>query len=179
MTRLLCVLAAITLTGSTRLPCQPEAEPAEGLAAHPIAAMIGLWRGAASNLGRDNQWHEAQAVERARWNLAGTAILVEGYGYIEDAQTHERTVGHDAFGLIELQEDEVAFYARRAGADFERRVIETLPDGRLRWSMQARGATMRFTITLTEDRWHEIGEMSRDGERWSRIIETDLHRVDR
>lgn len=175
----LCSLGLAPMSGTV----QPEVEAAAPLSAHPVAKIVGLWRGTASSMGRDGQWHEAVAVERARWNLAGTAILVEGFGYVVDPETDERHVGHDAFGLIEWSgaDDAPVFHAHRVGGEFEAHALERVGDGEaLRWSMSpGPGTTLRFTITLTEDRWLEIGEMSRDeGETWRKFLETDLARAE-
>jgi hypothetical protein len=146
--------------------------------------MVGMWRGTVNAMGRDGQWHEAVAIERARWNLAGTAILVEGYGYSDDPETGDRVSGHDAAGLIEWDaEAELAvFHAHRAGGDFERYTFELTDDGEsIRWHMEPNpGVSIRFTITLTENNWLEIGEMSRDGgENWIKFLEMNLDRVDK
>lgn len=165
------------------LSSQPDARVTSPLAEHPVARMVGEWRGTVTTMGRDGQWHEGVAVERARWNLAGTAIIVEGYGYTEDPATRERTVRHDAIGVIEHDADADAprFYARRAGAPFESHTLKADPaTGVMTWSPKTPpGVTVRFTLTITEKRWYEIGEMSPDGgQTWSRFLESDMARVE-
>jgi hypothetical protein len=181
------LLSLVTLTvgaaALTLAPAQPEHEITTPLADHPAAKMIGLWRGTGSSLGRaDGRWVQSSAVERAHWNLAGTAIIVEGYGYHDDPNTGERIVGHDALGVIEWDEETgaAAFHARAAGQEFKRHTLEILEEsGQLRWGFDPTpGVTLRFTVTLTDTRWHEIGEMSRDGgATWSKFLETELTRV--
>lgn len=181
---LVCALVSLMalVAGPAASPrWQPEGAPAGALANHPAARMVGVWRGTGSALTRDGKWHTGKAVERARWNLAGTAILVEGYGYAEDPATGARTVSHDAVGLIEhdAADNTVRFYARRAGADFDRFVLETdETTGVMRWNPKSPPeSTIRFIITITDTRWHEIGEMSRDdGATWTKFLETDLAR---
>lgn len=168
-------------TPSTQQP-ETEVKLVDELVNHPAAKMVGMWRGTVNSMGRDGQWHEAVAVERARWNLAGTAILVEGYGYSEDPETGTRVNGHDAVGLIEWDtaNESAVFHAHRAGEEFKRYTFELANEGEsIRWHMEpGPGITLRFTITLTDDRWFEVGEMSRDdGKNWMKFLETDLARV--
>lgn len=165
------------------LASQPDAKVSTPLADHPVARMVGTWRGTVTAMGRDGQWHMGVAVERARWNLAGTAIIVEGYGYSEDPATGERTVRHDALGVIEHDAAAGAprFYARRAGAPFESHTLQADPDtGVMTWSPKSpQGVTIRFTLTITDRRWHEVGEMSPDGgQTWNRFLESDMARAD-
>ena len=180
-----CKLAAMAFTAPGH-NAQPEREiKATKLAEHPIARMIGRWEGTASRIGRnDGQWHKARGVERAHWNLAGSAIIVEGYGYIDEAESGERSVGHDAIGVIEWDDQANApvFFAHLSGGpDFAKHRVETVAGtDQIRWGMQpAPDVQMRFTITLTESRWLEVGEMSRDeGKTWMKVMETDLQRVE-
>jgi hypothetical protein len=178
------LLAPISpLAGASVARPQPAAGAEPGpLAKTPAAGLVGEWAGTSWSMGRDGLRHEGRAVERARWNLAGTAIIVEGYGYTVDEATGARTTRHDAAGLIELDAatDEIAFYARRAGAAFAKHTLEVNEaDGTMRWSPDsAPGVDIRFTISLADGRWREIGEMSRDGgATWTTFLGTDLERT--
>ena len=46
------------------------------------------------------------------------------------------------------------------------------------WTMTIPQGTMRYTISLTEKgEWFEVGEYSRDGEKWSKFLEMTLSKV--
>jgi hypothetical protein len=184
------LILGVAATGLTLMPglaprpAQPDVDDVKGpLADHPAAKMIGVWRGTATTRGRDGKTTEAIGVERARWNLAGTAIIVEGLGYVEDPATGARTVGHDAFGLIEMDQKtgQARFFARRAGAAFEEHALEVIKEtGQMRWTYKpgAPGVTLQFSVTLTDDLWHEVGEASvDDGKTWNKFMESKLNRV--
>jgi hypothetical protein len=122
--------------------------------------------------------HTYEAHERARWNLAGTAIVIEGLGLARD-EAGALTIGHDAMAVIRMDDEsgEAVFIAGREG-DFARHGLEVLDDdaGVMRWSP---GGPVRFTITIDGDTWEEVGEFSRDGgETWTPFLGMTLERVD-
>jgi hypothetical protein len=55
----------------------------------------------------------------------------------------------------------------------------TLVEHGLAWSFKADagGTIVRFVLTLTEDEWHEVGNVSRDGKAWTRFTEMILGRA--
>ncbi len=165
-----------TIAGAQQQPVNKVTSP---LADSPVARMVGEWRGKSWMTTPVGERHEGDAVERAHWNLAGTAIIVEGYGYTRDEATGEITVGHDAIGIIEHdpKTNAIVFFARRNGADFSRNTLTVnAEDGAMVWSPNP--GTVRFTLTLTPDRWHEIGEWSRDGGKtWVEFMGVDLKPV--
>ncbi len=156
---------------------QPEHKVTSQLAQTPVAKMIGTWKGTSWAFRPDGQRHEGPVVERVRWHLAGAAILVEGYGHYKDEASGEFITVHEATGLIELEKDgtTIAFYARRAGEPFVKRTLEVDGDT-LRWFIDGQpGMKIRFTLTLTDTTWTEIGEMSRDdGQTWTQFLGMEL-----
>ncbi|MBC7773095.1 MAG: hypothetical protein H7210_11405 [Pyrinomonadaceae bacterium] len=180
------MLALVVAGGCQSVSTHAELDSTKGvgpLAEHPAARMVGNWKGTATSLGRDGQWHQHVGIERAHWNLAGTAIMVEGYGYGDDPTTGVRTVGHDACGVIEYDAGAkvVRFHAKRAGGNFGVHTLEAdSTTGQMRWSPTGAGnVSHRFTINITADRWVEVGEVSRDnGQTWSKFLETNLARVE-
>lgn len=163
---------------------QPVNEIVSPLSGLPVAKMVGEWRGKSWMTTPVGERHEGEAVERAHWNLAGTAIIIEGYGYSKDPATGEITVGHDAIGIIEhdARTDTISILARRNGAEFTRHTltVEADPDApgaeKMIWSPNP--GSVRFTLHLTADRWHEIGEWSRDGGKtWVEFMGVDLKPV--
>lgn len=161
---------------------QPAHKVASPLADTALAKMVGEWRGTSWVMTPVGERHEGEAVERIRWNLAGTALIVEGYGYTTDAASGEITVSHDAMGIIEhdARTGGITFMARRNGADFTRNTL-TIDEntGKIQWTPGGPQAnSVRFTLELTEDRWLEIGEWSRDGGKtWVEFMGTDLKPV--
>ena len=153
------------------------AAPLEALASHPVSQLVGDWRGSGWAMQPDRTHHEFEAVERARWNLAGTAIIIEGYGFLDD-ETGARQVGHDAFALVTWDEETetVKFHARRAGEAFQTYDMIWDEDREaLTWELQPN--RVRFIITVKNGVWRETGEFSPDGgENWMEFLEMTLER---
>lgn len=178
----LVAIGVVALGCGALLPVSASAQDMPGavleksgsLADAPVAKMVGRWRGEGWSIDRSGQRITSLARERAHWNMAGTAIIVEGLGTAGEGDN--LVVGHDAFGLVEMQNDTMVFYARRAGEEFQKFAIEhDEVTGNLRWR---RGENVRFTITLTDMTWIEIGEYSTDGgNSWTQFLGMELHKV--
>ncbi len=176
--RTITLAAAILLTlaspalAQTAKGVKPQAE----LASHPVSKLLGEWHGSGSAMEPDRTRHEFEAAERVRWNLAGTALIIEGYGYTDAAGA--RVVGHDAFAFVTWDDESkgVKFHARRAGEAFQTFDMTWDADKEaLIWFVQPN--RLRFTITVKDGVWHEVGEFSPDGgENWVEFLEMSLNR---
>ena len=177
------LLAIVFLVGSTLLGAPALAQtvegaaPLEALASHPVSKLVGEWRGSGWAMQPDQSRSEFDVVERVRWNLAGTALIVEGYGYLDD-ETGERLVGHDAFALVTWDDETetVKFHTRRAGEPFvEHEMTWDADREALVWVLQPN--RVRFIITIKDGVWTEKGEFSPDGgENWVGFLEMTLNR---
>lgn len=147
----------------------------------PIAKFIGEWAGESTAAVRGGGEETATVHERAQWKLGGAALLVEGRGTMRDPETGDETVVHDALGVIryDAATQSLRMHAFRADHPPVESPIEVLDNGDLRWGFEpAPGHTMRFTITLTDDTWVEVGEYSPDGgTTWMQVLEMDLFRI--
>lgn len=157
----------------------PEGAANERLGAHQVSSMLGEWRGRGWSMLPDGSRVEFDVVERVRWNLAGTALLVEGFGFSANPETGEREVGHDAFALIVWDEQKQAptMHARRAGdpgggfATYD--IAWDADKGALVWQVQP--DRVRFIIVVADGVWTETGEYSPDGGgTWMRFLEMRL-----
>ena len=145
----LSVLAAVGGLGACATPpaSGPEGEPG------PLAFLHGEWRGQASVLGRDGRWMELTQTERVGPMLNGAVAVIEGRGYGADG-----ALQFNAFAVVSKGPDgafEIRSYAGDASGTFP---FEASPDGFV-WSTPAGpDAITRYTATLREDRWDQIGE---------------------
>jgi hypothetical protein len=168
-------LAAFILVASPPASAQQHRGPdlAEQRAAMArISHMVGDWQGEA-NVTFPTQLtvFQSEHIESA---MNGLLIVVRGTGHA----TAERsgTPIFNAFGVIsyddarDLYEFRVYNDGRAATA-----TARFLDDGRLQWTMDFSPVIIRYTITLTETSWREIGEMSRDGgASWTQTIDMNL-----
>jgi len=119
----------------------------------PLAIMDGIWRGPAWTLLPTGR-HEITQTERIGSFLDGSVKVLEGRAYKADG-----SVGFNAFGIISFDPTTKRYtlrsYALGYAGDFP---LELKPDGYV-WQVPAGpGATIRYTATITRDRWREVGE---------------------
>ncbi|MFG0257467.1 MAG: hypothetical protein ACF8GE_06160 [Phycisphaerales bacterium JB043] len=152
------------------------------LANSHAAKMVGQWRGSGWGLGPDGR-SEFEVIERARWHLSGQSIIVQGLGTSIDPETGEIEIGHNALAIIESDQEtgQVKFLAYREGQGFTESTLEFDEEtGEMTWGFQPNEhATIRFTITIENNIWREVGHFSQDGgESWMQFLEMTLDRVE-
>jgi len=156
---------------------QQMPDPATTLAAQrqalaPLAWMDGEWRGEARATAMDGKEHVVIQTERIGPLLGGTIKLIEGRGYNADGST-----GFNAFAVLSYDVAEKKFHFRshamgRSG-DF---AFEPGADGYV-WKIPAGPMTIRYTATLKDGHWHEIGERVMEGKPPVQFFEMTLRRV--
>lgn len=174
--RIVLILAAFALAAAAPAASQP-ADPAPRLAAQRqamarLAFMDGTWRGPAWTLTRTGR-HTLTQTERVGGFLDGTVRVVEGRGYEADG-----TTSFNALGVISYDPDTQSYsfsaWAQGRGGVFPFRVTES----GFVWETQAGpGAIIRYTATIRDGVWHEVGERIAEGQPPLRVIELNLRRV--
>ena len=137
-----------------------------------LAFMDGIWRGPAWSITPTGRKEVTQA-ERIGPFLDGTVKVLEGRGYLPDG-----SVGFNAFGTISFNPATQAYvlhaYAQGYGGDFPFRVT---PTGYVWEVPSGPGAIIRYTATIGEGRWREIGERVAGQAPPLQIFEMNLKRV--
>lgn len=148
-----------------------------------VTRMVGEWVGSGWQQMGQGERNEFQVHERVRWHLSGRALIVEGLGFASHPETGETIIGHDAMAVIRHDQTTGTwrFFAGRGGAgltDHELEIVD--PEaGVIRWSPKTPQGDVRFTITIADDTWHEIGEFSSDGgETWFTFLAMSLERTE-
>jgi len=156
----------------------PAPAPDRAAAMRRFDDWIGDWSGSGWSLDATGHRTDFTLAEHVQPRVGGTVLLLEGRGTARAADGTE-SITHD--GLVLLYYDEHARSYRwnghevRSGTvDAEARVF----DGGLQWSLPTPSgdASVRFTITLGDGRWHETGEVGADGSGWHTFMEMDLLR---
>ncbi len=116
-----------------------------------LAFLDGEWRGTAR---ADEVPGEMRHTERVGTLLDGTIRLVEGRAYDDSGKTQ-----FNAFAIISYDPVRRAYSLRSYSMGFAGEYPLTVrPDG-FSWSHQAGpGATVRYTATVKDGEWHEVGE---------------------
>ena len=137
-----------------------------------IAWMDGVWRGPAWSL-RPGGRHEITQTERIGPFVGGTVRVIEGRGYVQDG-----SVGFNALGIISYDPDTsrytITSYALGRSGAFALRLTG---DGYV-WEVPAGpGAVIRYTATLRDGTWREIGERIAGEAAPLQVFEMNLRRV--
>ncbi len=168
-----CILSLLPSAGSAA-----DAPDATGLIAaqrkaiEPLAAFDGTWRGPAKVTLADGKVVEITQTERVGSFLDGSVKVIEGRGYTADG-----TQRFNAFAVLSYspQTDKYNFrsYAQGYSGDFP---LEVRPDG-FTWSIRAGPATIRYTATVKDAVWTEVGERIVEGQPAVRTFEMTLRRI--
>lgn len=163
-----------------------EASPAQDAAAVQRGAMkrldpwVGVWKGSGWILmGRNQPRQEFTITETVQSKLGGRVLLVEGAGRGKDAKTGAEVDMHNTLAVFSYDEIAKVYRFRTHEAAGRALDAEAKPiDGGLEWGFrdETRGATIRFTIRLDGNRWHEVGEASMDGKTWHKFMDMTLER---
>jgi hypothetical protein len=172
---------AFTLAASgfatTTLHAQERPNPAVLMAAQrdamkAFAMMDGVWRGGAWTILPNGTKHEITQTERIGPFLDGSVKVIEGRGYDPDG-----TVTFNAFGVISYDVGKQSYvfhsYAMGQSGDFQ-----FAPTGTgYVWSIPAGPMTIRYTATIKDGNFREIGEQIMPGKAPVQIFEMNLKRI--
>ena len=156
---------------------QPGYDPTAALSAQRAAlrrlpAMEGTWRGKARILEPDGKWREHTQTERVGLMLDSTLMVIEGRGY--DAAGKKV---FNAFAVVAFDTRKQA-YAMRSYAMGNLGDFSFAPnDSGFVWEIPAGTMTIRYTATVRDGKWREVGERITPGQEPIRFIEMDLARV--
>lgn len=133
----------------------------------------GTWVGEARGRGPDGKPYAVTQTERVGTMLGGDVLVIEGRGYKSDG-----TLAFNALGTVSAnaQTGEFEFRAHAMGRSGTYRLEAT--DTGVRWEIPAGpNALVRYTITLQDGRWHEIGEYLAKDQPPRQIAELILQRT--
>ncbi|HUQ18371.1 MAG TPA: hypothetical protein VM099_02055 [Gemmatimonadaceae bacterium] len=168
-------VAAFTLTQSIQAQGRPD--PATLIAAQkeamkPLAFMDGIWRGPASTVLPSGVKHDVTQTERIGPFLDGSVKVLEGRGYDSEGK-----VSFNAFGTISYDPSTQRYtlhsYAQGRSGDFPFTPTAT---GYV-WEIAAGPVTIRYTATVKDGAWNEVGDYVSPGKDPQRFFEMNLKRV--
>jgi hypothetical protein len=138
----------------------------------PLAFMDGVWRGPAWTILRSGEKHNITQTERIGPFLDGSVKVIEGRGYEASGK-----VTFNAFGTISYNAAKHAYtlhsYAMGNVGDF---VLTPTADGYL-WEIPAGPMTIRYTASIKDGTWREVGDQIVSGKDPVRFFEMNLKRV--
>ena len=138
---------------------------------------VGSWKGTGWAFNETGQRFDFALTETVQSKVAGTVLLLDGKGLRKNDKGEDIT-SHD--GLVIISYDEKTKRYLWQGHDVGRDAVSTelkITAGAMQWSLPIeKTTTIRFTIKIENNRWHEIGEFSSDGKNWTRFMEVTLVR---
>ena len=156
---------------------QGRPDPAKVIAAQQesmlkLSFMDGVWRGSAATLLPSGDKHVITQTERIGPFLDGSVKVIEGRGYDADGK-----VSFNAFGTVSYNPATRAYtmhsYAQGNVGDF---VLTPTADGFV-WEIPAGPMTIRYTATVTDAAWREVGDRIFPGKEPVRFFEMNLKRI--
>lgn len=138
-----------------------------------LSFMRGVWRGRATGTLPDGSTYTVTQTERMGPMLGGDIIVIEGRGYRDDG-----TTGFNAFAVVSWDPRAATYqirsYAQGQAGTFDLRLTQ---DGYV-WEIPAGPtARIRFTATVVDNRWREVGELVVEGQPPQQTFEMNLERV--
>lgn len=142
--------------------------------------LAGEWKGEAwIQMGPGKPSHAIQ-TERVTPKAGGAALLIEGLGRAKKDDGTAGDVVHEAVALVRWDEQAKQYRMSTAvaGRGTAEPWLEVRGQNHLVWGLDTPQGKVRYTITLNErGEWFEIGEHSRDGEKWMKFFEMTLQKV--
>ena len=185
LTALLAVLSVATVGPLVAQERPPEQASTRSIAAATAEAMarlhflLGRWEGEATTRMGPGEPQQSRVDEHAYAKLDGRVVLLEGLGTVPDADGGPPKVVHEAFGVLSYDAEKGEYLMRAIKGDGQTVDADIeVGDRRVVWGFAVPSGRIRYTLELDgEGRWHEVGEFSRDGTAWMRILEMTLRRV--
>lgn len=137
-----------------------------------LSFMDGVWRGSAWTLLPSGERHTITQTERVGPFLDGAIKVVEGRGYDADGK-----VGFNAFATVYFKPATQAYamhsHAMGNVGDF---VLTPTADGFF-WEIPAGPMVIRYTATIKDGVWREVGDRIVPGKDPVRFFEMNLKRI--
>jgi hypothetical protein len=172
--------AAFVLTAFAATPVAPAQGPpdsaariaAQREAMAPLAYMDGVWRGPAATTLPTGEKRAVTQTERIGPFLDGSVKVIEGRSYDSEGKA-----SFNALGIISFDPDTRAYsmrsYALGHAGDF---AVRRTDDGFV-WEIPAGPMTIRYTATVKDGKWHEVGDRIAAGKEPARFFEMNLVRI--
>jgi hypothetical protein len=173
MYRLAATIALMLLAApaASAQDANPAAIAAQQAAMKKLDWMKGRWRGPAVTQGANGE-HRVTQTERIGPFLDRTLMVMEGKGFRADG-----SAGFHAFGILSF-DPRTSEYGLRSYALGYSGTFKLAPTGTgYVWEVPAGPMTIRYTATLHDGTWTEVGDRIAEGRPPQRFFEMNLKRV--
>lgn len=140
--------------------------------------IIGKWEGDGWAYNQQGVKENTHILEDIQFDLDQTIIVMRGSGTSQE--NGQSIKSHDALGVLSFDVFQEKFKINswiHKGMSTTAKV-EYKSRGNFVWWFEAGpNMTMRYTVTIKEGSWNEVGEMSTDGLNWRQFFEMNLTKV--
>jgi hypothetical protein len=133
--------------------------------------MHGVWRGPAVSQSPQGE-HRVTQTERIGSLLDGTVTVMEGKGYNADG-----SVGFNALGVASYDAQTKSYSLTSWALGHSGKFPMRITDNGYVWEVPARPMTIRYTATLSDGSWTEVGDYIAPGQPPRRFFTMTLTRV--
>ncbi|MFI5152880.1 MAG: hypothetical protein ACHQET_06065 [Chitinophagales bacterium] len=169
---LITLILFVRIVASAQNSFQPKKETTDAI--QRISFLTGTWKGSGwIQMGpQKNTFTQTETISS---KVNGTVIQIDGQG--KDQQKSDVII-HQAFAIIsyDVENSKYLMKAFRGDGGQIDANAKLLDDHTFEWRFStAMTGQIKFTITVVNNRWTEIGEMSRDnGKNWYKYFEMVL-----
>ena len=167
------ILAPLVVTVATAQNLfQPKKETSDAI--QKISFLTGNWRGTGwIQLGpKKSTFNQTENISA---KVNGTVIQIEGQG---KDQQNPNAIIHQAFAIVSYDTQNAKYLMKAFRGDGEQidADVKLVDDHTFQWSFSNPIAgEIKYTITVLNNKWTEIGETSRDnGNTWGKYFEMTL-----
>ena len=168
----IAAVLALAAPAAAQPPNPAALQAAQREAMAKLPGMDGVWRGTAWTITPTGR-HEVVQTERIGPFLGGTVKVIEGRAYNADG-----SVGFNALGIVSFDPAARAYnlhsYAMGRAGDFK---LDVRPDGYVWQTPAGPGAIVRYTATIGNGTWREVGERIAGTAKPVQIFEMNLKRI--
>lgn len=143
-----------------------------------LEGMVGDWAGSGW-IEYGPQRQTFTSLETIQSRLNGMVLIIEGLHKAKPEANGPEKVIHHALAWLSF-DDQTNQYRIRPhkadGASLDTVLVPT-DNGSWQWGIPSpNGGSIRYTITLKENKWQEVGEFSMDGKQWRKFFEMNLEK---
>lgn len=172
MTCGLAALSALLLVpGAQAQATDMAAIAAQKQAMKKLDWMHGVWRGPATTQSQQGE-HKVTQTERIGGFLDGTLTVMEGKGFNADG-----SVGFNALGVVSYDAQTRSYWLTSWALGRGGKFPMTVTDTGYVWEIPAGPMTIRYTATVTNGSWTEVGDYVAPGQPARRFFTMTLERV--
>lgn len=166
----LLITTFMSISVSAQEPNTAEAKKAE---MKKLDKMIGQWKGSGW-IQQGPKRETFTGTENVQRKVDGLALLIEGKFANPEGKVIHETLAAMSYDTTAKFYKMRAYLASGMSGEYDLKIVGDVYE----WGFQTpAGATIKYTIAVTPDKWIENGEFSKDGKEWMKFFEMKLDRV--